>query len=58
MTRSQARRMLGEAFGPGDLADKIQELQPRPGDFGDFTMENADKLMDWMAEQLTDEEGE
>jgi hypothetical protein len=54
MRYRQAREMLGEAFGPGDLQNKIEELQPVPK-YGTFSMENCDKLMDWMAEQLDDE---
>jgi hypothetical protein len=52
MRYRQAREMLGEAFGPGDLAAKAEEIR---GDNADFSIEDADKLMDWMAEQLDDE---
>lgn len=56
MTKSQARSMLGSAFGPGDLVEKLNEMQHGY----EFTMDEGNELMDWMAEQLTDEpeEGE
>lgn len=57
MRKSDARQMLGEAFGPGDLAEKLNEIKDsyqRVG-FEEFYMEDAESLMDWMAEQLADE---
>lgn len=56
MRERQAREMLGEAFGPGDLAAKIHEINPQVSASRDFTIENANELMDWMAQQLDDEE--
>jgi hypothetical protein len=47
--------MLGEAFGPGDLAFKINEFvigwEVEP-----ITIDQANQLMDWMAAQISAEE--
>lgn len=59
MFKREAVAMLREAFGPGDLAVKLnQTATSGPGDFGlgEWTIQDAEKLIDWIAEQLADEE--
>lgn len=58
MRKCDAIDLLRGAFGPGDLQNKIIELEDRPANFGDFTMLQAEELIEWIAEQLTDEEDE
>lgn len=55
MLFAEAREMLGQAFGPGDLADKINKIVKPTRDGVDFTSAQASQLIDWMADQLTDE---
>lgn len=56
MRKGEALAMLREAFGPGDIAGKLNKMYP--ADFGDFSLEQGDELIEWIAEQLTDEEDE
>jgi ubiquinone biosynthesis protein UbiJ len=53
MRTQDAVDMLHSAFGPGDLASKVDELVQNEGRFG---IQEGKELMQWIAEQLTDED--
>jgi hypothetical protein len=53
MRTKDAISLLYTGFGPGDLMDAINE---HVMDHGWIDMQGAEKMMTWMAEQLTDEE--
>lgn len=56
MTQSQARSMLGEAFGPGDFLEAIQQTSNL--DVSEWDLPEAEGLMDWIAAHLADEDEE
>lgn len=57
MRKSDARTMLNTAFGPGDLAKRIeQDIDAGRIEPDNIPEEVMSELMDWMAEQLADEE--
>lgn len=53
MRKQDALDLLHSAFGPGDLADKTDQLVQDEGRFG---IQQGKELIEWMADQLTDED--
>lgn len=56
MRNSEAYDLIRRNIGPGDIADKVNDLMEEE-EKEEFNIELGDRLIDWIAEQITDEGG-